>query len=171
MNDLFQCDAIITAIERAASENETGEISEDQMQAVVEAHTQSMAQLEKLVNYLGFLDGYIATGQGEIERIGRLVNQAKNRMNGIKRYVTPYIAQQREKLGRPLDVGTHRLSVRKSESVEVTDVETFRAGGFPNESRIKTAYEPDKQAIEAYIEKHGAHPGAEIRKNVSLIIK
>ena len=170
-NDIYQCESIIAEIERVAAENETGEITEEQLQALVEAQTKSMQQLDRLVNYLCFLDSYINTGQGEIERIHKLISQAKKRQESVKRYLTPYVDMQRQKLGRPLDVGTHRLSTRKSETVVITDLETFFVGGFPNESRTKTIHEPDKGKLKAYLAEHGGHPGAEIQKNVTLTIK
>jgi hypothetical protein len=171
MNDIYRCESIIAEIERIAATNETGEITEEQLQALVEAQTASMVQLEKLCNYLSWLDSYINTGQGEIERIHKLVSGAKKRQESIKRYITPYVDAQREKLGRPLDVGTHRLSTRHSESIVITDPESFSVGAFPNESRTKTIHEPDKGKIKAYIEEHGSHPGAVVQKNISLTIK
>jgi hypothetical protein len=178
MNDMniYQCEDFIRQIE-ATVDPETGELSEEQFQALVMAHTTSLAKLGKVIDFLAYCDRYIETGQKEIERIHKLMAQAKKRRDSCKEWITPYVDDQKQKIGRPLDVGTRRVSTRHTKSVVITDPETFAAGGFPNESRVKTTYEPDKEKIKKFIEdkkkkkEEGGHPGAEIRENVSLIIK
>jgi len=174
MNELaniYQCQEMLHLIETEAAQNETGEITEEQFQALVLAQTTSLAKLEKIVNYTVFLKSYIEAGQCEIERIHNLITQAKKRLQSVKDYITPFVDAERERLGRPLDVGTHRLSTRHTKSVVITDPESFAKGTFPNESRTKIIHEPDKQAIAAYINQHGSHPGAEIQKNINLHVK
>lgn len=172
MNDMniYQCEDFIRQIE-ATVDPETGELSDEQYKALVLAHTTSLAKLSKVIDFLDYCDKYIEMGQKRTEQIHKLMSQAKRRRDSCKDWITPYIDHKRQELGRPIDLDLHKVSTRHTKSVVITDPETFAAGGFPNESKVKTVYEPDKEAIKRFIEKNGCHPGAEIRENISLIIR
>ena len=167
-NSLYRCESIIQQIEVLA-ESSNGEITEDQLAELVQAQTASLALLGKLCGYIHHLESYIAAGTSEIERANKLVNSAKKRLASVKGYLTPYVAEQREKLGRPLNVGTNRLSVRHSQKVVITD--DHFSENFPNECTKKVTYTPNKAMIEIYIKKHGNHPGAVLQPNISLQMK
>ena len=171
MNEsLYKCESIIRQIEALADAND-GEVTDDQLAELVRAQTTSLDKLGSLCGFIKHLEAYIAFGESEMKRINGRVDQAKNRLASVRGYLTPYVDEQRRKLGRPLDVDTFRLSTRHSTQVVITDDETFKAGGFPGESITKTTHVPDKKAIKDYIAKHKSHPGAVLKENVSLQLK
>lgn len=167
---IYECQEIIDAIERQAEQNE-GELTDEQMAALVEANAKNLAQMGKLAGAIAYLDFYVDTGQKEIDRINKLLTTAKTRRDSIKRFLTPFVAEQRAKLGRPVDAGKFKLSVRNSKAVIITDPECFARGGYPDESRKKVIWEPDKKALKERLESGKSHPGAELEERQSLIIK
>jgi len=166
---LYECQHIEQQIEDCAAQND-GEVSEEQLQALVEANATSIEKLSGLVAYIRHLDNFRSTGDGEIQRIRGLCNKAKKRLDNIKRFMLPFVETRRAKIGHPIDVGTSRLSTRKSTAVVITDPESFAAGAFPDLSTRKIIYTPDKRAIKERLQKRTTHPGAELEQRTSLII-
>lgn len=157
---IYDCDDIIRQIEATADMND-GEISEQDMQELVEAQTASIEKLGKLINYIGFLDGFIATAKHEIGRIQARKKTAENRIEGIKKYLLPYI----EKNG-PKTVGTHRISTRKSKAVVL--VEGFN---HPEYGEEVTVFKPDKKKIRESIESGIEVKGAILENRVNVQIR
>ncbi len=163
MNELtiYECDAIIRQTEAIAAQNE-GEIPEEQLQALVEAQTTSIAKLGNLCGFMKHLEHGISLCQTEEERIARMRKVAENRLDSIKRYLLPYIQQQ----GRPVSIGTFKLSTRKSTAVMLAD-------GFEHLDYCvtKTVITPDKMKIKKALQDGRDVPGAVLVERLSVQLK
>lgn len=167
---LYDCGEIFRIMDQYA-DPETGEISEAGMAAIVAAQTASLTHLSKLVNAISFLEHFQDVCKAEENRIKCRRQIAENRVESIKKYLMPYVRSEVERTGHPLTVGTHTLSTRKSEAVELSDL-------FTNDSQNrklwcveKTTYAPDKKKIGEALEKGESISGASLKQNVSLQIK
>ena len=162
MNNLYNTLALENQIEKLAADND-GELSEEMLQTLVEAETQSLVQVENLVKYIRKLELGIEMCKTEEERIKTMRGKADKRIEGIKKYLTPYVSKHGK-----IELGTFTLMTRKSESVEITD-----------ESRIPLAFmheipvqlKPDKVMIKKELKSGKAVPGAELKENDNLQIK
>ncbi len=163
--NLYELTQIENQIEQIAILNE-GEIPEEELQKLVEAQTQSLIQIENLVHYIKHLEYFQETAKKEEERIKNLRQKAEKRVDSIKKYLTPYI-QSKSKL----DVGTFKLSVRRSESVEVD--EDFVEKSDPEYINYKEIISktPDKIKIKKALEIGEIVPGARLKENFNLQIK
>jgi len=140
---LYECQSIIQQVEDRAAAND-GELSEEDMQAIVVAQTSSMERLGGLVGYMKHLESWQATCKAEEARIAKRRKTAENRLSSIKKYLAPYIQITGKKT-----VGTHTLSLRKSQAVEVVE-------GFANTEYGKhvTTFKADKAKIKADLKAH-----------------
>ena len=167
---LYGCQGIVQQLEDEAARNE-GVLSEEAIQRIVEAHTTSLAKLESIGSLIQYLDRYINMAQGEIDRINELKRVAKNRLESVKKFVLPFVIDQREKLGRPIEAGAHKFSTRKSTAVVITDPDSFAAGCFPDFSTKTVQYLPDKGKIKELLQSGKTHPGAELSERTILVVK
>lgn len=158
--NIYECDDLLRQIEAKAATND-GELSDEDMQAIVLAQTQSIEQLGKLVNYVKYLEGFETIAKAEIERIQAKRKTATNRIEGIKRWLLPYV----QKHGA-VHVGTHRLSTRSSQGVVLAD-------GFSNPQYgvTETVFKPDKKAIKESIQKGIEVKGAVLENRLSVQIR
>jgi hypothetical protein len=150
---------------------ETGEIPESTMLAIVSVHTSAMENLRKLCSAIGFLERFDDMCKAELARVKSKQEQAARRLESIKRYLLPYVQQERERLGRPITVGTYTLSTRKSEAVEVSEVFTHDSQNRKLYCTKKITYTPDLKKIRNTIKGGEQVNGASIKPNVSLQIK
>jgi len=159
--NLYEISVLEKQIERAAADND-GEISEEQLKALVEAQTASVVQIEKLCQYIRHLELGAEACKAEEERIRTMRNRADNRVASIKTYLTPYI----EKHGK-FEAGTFTLSLRKSSRLKLED-----GISVPSEFvRVVESVSVDKDGMKKAI-KAGAHiDGAYIEDHYSLQIK
>lgn len=158
--NIYECEELKRQIEAKADMND-GELSDEDMKAIVLAQTQSMVQLDKLVNYIKYLEGFETVAKTEIERIQSKRKTAANRVNGIKRYLRPYI----ERHG-PVNIGTHRISTRKSQGVVLAD--DFNN---PEYGTTETIFKPDKKRIKESIKGGIEVKGAILEDRVSVQIR
>jgi hypothetical protein len=158
--NIYDCDALIKVIEAKAEMND-GELSDEDMQQIVLAQTSSIEQLGKLVGYIKYLEGNISLAKSEIDRIQARKRMAENRINSIKNWLLPYI----QKKGA-VNVGTHRLSTRKSQGVVLAD-------GFnnPQYGEEVTTFKPDKKAIKESIKNGIEVKGAVLEDRISVQIR
>jgi hypothetical protein len=159
---IYDCQELIRLVDEKANE-ESGEVSEPDMQLIVDAHTQSIELLNKMVGYMGYLGRFCDNAISEIDRIEERYRAAKNRLDNIKRYLLPYVKNK----GGKVTVGTHQLSIRKSKAVVIAD-------GFDNPmySRIvPETKEPDKKKIKESIESGIEVKGAILENRESLQVK
>jgi hypothetical protein len=142
-------------------EADDGDISEEQLQAIVELHTQSMEKLNSLCGFIRYLEHGIEACKAEKDRINRMQKAAENRLARVKQYVTPFVKSQ----GR-INLDTITLSVRKSVSVELEP-------DFKNPYFCKVVKEliPDKRAIKEALKNEEKIQGARLITNFNLQIK
>lgn len=160
MSVLYDVMEIENAIENIAAEN-NGEISEEMLQKLVLAQTNSLIQIESLAKYVKHLEYFQESAKKEEERIYTLRKRAENRVESIKKYLTPYI----ESHGK-VEVGTFKISIRKSESVELDD--NFNN---PNYQTQVISYKTDKSQLKLDIKTGKTIEGARIKENLNLQIK
>jgi len=115
MSNIYDVREIENQIERIAEAN-AGEIPEDMISALVEAQMKSISTITGLCKYLKSIDLFSEACKSEENRIADLRKRAEKRKESIIQYITPYVARD----GR-IDAGTFKLSIRKSERVEVDD--------------------------------------------------
>jgi hypothetical protein len=141
--NLYECEELIRLIETKAEMND-GELSDDDLQTIVQTRTSSIEQLGKLVNYIKYLDGISLLAKTEIERLQARKKTAENRIEGIKKWLLPYIQEH-----GAVTVGVHRISLRKSQGVVLTE-------GFenPEYGEFIETFKPDKKLIKESIQ-HG----------------
>lgn len=157
---IYECDDVIKAVEARAAISD-GELSEEDLQAIVNAQTESKEKLEKLANYIKHLDGFSELARCEIQQLQAKKKVAENRIAGIKRYLLPYLRAH-----GPITTGLRRLSTRKSTGVVLAD-------GFDNElyGELIKEFKPNKKAIKASIQAGIDVPGAVLESRVSVQIK
>jgi hypothetical protein len=160
--NLYEISSLENQIEKLAAEND-GEITEEMMQALVEAETQSLVQIENLCKYIRKLDLGIEMCDAEIKRINTMKEKAGKRIEGIKKYLTPYVAKHGK-----IESGTFTLSTRKSESVDIIDKEKIPIN---YRTVIPETWNPDKKLIKDDIKKGVIVPGAELQEKDNLQIK
>ena len=153
---LYQCQELMDQIEA-----NDGEVSEEQLKAIVELHTQSMTKLGSLCGFIRYLEHGIEACKAEKDRINRMQKVAENRLDRVKQYVTPFVRSQ----GR-INLDTVTLSVRQSVSVELEP-------GFKNPYFCKVVKEliPDKRAIKEALKDEEKIEGARLVTNFNLQIK
>ena len=162
MNDLtlYECDELIKIIETKAEMND-GELSEEDMQSIVEAQTTSIQKLNGLINYVMYLDGFSELAKKEITRIQERKKTAENRVDSIKRYLLPYVLKNGKKT-----VGTHTISTRKSKGVVLADEFNNIQYG-----EIVETFKPDKKKIKESIENGIEVQGAVLEERVNVSIR
>jgi hypothetical protein len=157
---LYECDDLINALETQA-ELHDGELAEEDIKALVEAHTQSMDLLNKLIRLVKYLEGFDVLAKTEIDRIQTKRKTANKSIEYIKRYLLPYVQTH-----GPRDVGVYRLSTRKSQGVVLAD-------GFnnPQYGRTVTEFKPDKKRIKDSIKNGIEVKGAMLEDRINVQIK
>lgn len=157
--NIYECDELIRSIEAKAEAND-GELTDDDMQAIVLAQTSSVQQFGKLINYVRYLEGFATLAKAEMDRLQARKKTAENRIESIKRWLLPYLEQH-----GPVSIGTCRLSLRASKGVVLAD-------GFsdPNYCETVTVLKPDKKKIKDSIESGIEVKGAvlELRHHVQI---
>ena len=170
LTTLYGCSAIMQAFEDEAAAND-GVLTEEGIQRITEAFTTSLDKLANIGGLIEHLEGRINLAQSEIDRINGIKRVDKNRLESVKKFVLPFVIDQREKLGRPIEAGAHKFSTRKSTAVVITDPDSFAAGCYPTLSTKKTTYTPDKTKIKELLQKGKTHPGAELEERTILVVK
>lgn len=160
--NLYDIVTIENEIDRIAKEND-GEISEEQLKALVEAETTGLVKVEGLVKYIRHLELFDIECHQEIKRILDMRNRAARRVRSIKQYMTPYVLKKGK-----IDVGTFKLSTTKSETLETIDE-------FCDPIYMTTPKTPDpkvdKNKLKSAIKSGKEVPGAWIEKHDNLQIK
>lgn len=108
---IYECKAIQERIEAQIEAND-GEITDEQLEALVKAQTTSIEKVGNLCGYMKFLEHGIDSCKKEEARIAQMRRVGSNRLEGIKKFLTPFVQDKGK-----LTVGTFRLSTRKSQSV------------------------------------------------------
>lgn len=150
---LYQCQDLIGT--------EDGEVTEEQLQQLVERHTQTMDKLKSLCGFIRYLEHGIAACKQERDRIAQMQNTAEHRLERVKAFLTPFVQDK----GR-IQLETVTLSVRKSVSVELAD-------GFqdPYFCKVVTERVPDKRAIKEALKNNEPIDGAQLATHFHLQVK
>lgn len=156
---IYECDDLIRQIEARVDEN--GEISNEDMQAIVQAHTQSMQLLGKMANYVKYLEAFELIAKAEVDQLQAKRKSVQRRIESIKEYLKDYLYQH-----GPLTIGVRSLSTRKSKGVVLAD-------GFDNPQYCKTetVIKPDKKLIKQDIERGIEVRGAMLEERINVQIK
>ena len=153
---LYQCQDLMNQIEV-----DDVEVSEEQLKAIVESHTQSMTKLKSLCGFIRYLEHGIEACKAEKARINQMQKAAENRLGRVKQYVAPFVKRQGK-----INLDTVTLSVRKSVSVELE-------AGFKNPYFCKVVKEfvPDKKAIKEALKDEEVIEGARLVTKFNLQMK
>lgn len=164
MNELsiYECDAILEELAMEAEKN-NGEIPEEVFEQIVKLNTQSIEKMGNLVGFMSFCGNYSAMCKAEEARIAAKRKIVENRLQSVKKYLTPYIIEHGKQT-----VGTHTLSLRKSEAV-VLEPE-FNNKDYGDDV---VTFKPDKKKIKAFLKDNPALTiwGATLEKKQNLQFK
>jgi phosphoserine phosphatase len=159
----FECAELIHEIELRVQDAD-GEISDDQMQALVEAQTQVPAKLHKLCNFLKLLEAQEKICKDRIAEIKETQARAKSLRERLSGYVASFVDAQ----GKSYHVAEYELKSRASTSVSVPD-------GFDDpmfcRTETKIIVTPDKKAIKEALQANEEVPGCELVTKLNLSIK
>lgn len=157
--NLYDIDEKIEKLAEKAVDYETGEIIEG---VALELELLEMARDKKIENtacYIKNLSAEVAAFDAEIKTLKERKERTERRREWLERYLKGYLS------GEKFNSARVSISYRTSKSVNVF-------GDIPDEyKRVKTIEEPDKTKIKKAIESGAEVPGAELRKNVSMLIK
>lgn len=158
---LYDYQELERIIEETAEKNE-GEISDADLELLVQAQTGQIEKVERLIGYMKYLAGFASMAKEEAERVRAKSKAAENRLESIKKYLTPYVKSK----GGKVDVGVHRLSIRKSERVVLDD-------GFNHPEYCTTVkiVSPDKKKIKESIKSGVEVKGAAMEQRESVVVK
>lgn len=158
--NLYEIMSLENEIEHIAEQNE-GEIPEELLKELVEKQTESIVQIENLCKFLNHLDNFTDVCKKEENRIKNKRKAAENRIESIKKYLTPYVESQGK-----IEAGLFKLSTRQSESVNID--ESFNDQRFitiVQESKI------NKNDVKKAIKSGEIIEGARLIKSINLQIK
>jgi hypothetical protein len=149
--NLYEIVSLENYIEEIAAQND-GEIPEELFRELVEAQTKSLESIDKLCRYIRHLEQFVENAKEEKRRISELQTRAENRVESIKKYLTPYVENRGS-----FDAGTFHLSVIKSESIQLSD--NFNDPEYyeqiiswkPDKKKIKEAIKSGKFVQGAYL--------------------
>jgi len=159
----FACKDLIHEIEVLAKEND-GEISDEQMSALVEAQTQAPAKLLSLCNFLKMGDAHYDTCKARKEEINETQKRTEDVIDRMKAYLAKFIEAQ----GKSYFCGEYELKTRLSKSVELIDKFDNPLFCTVEMVRVVTA---DKKAIKEALLAGEEVPGAELVEKTNLSIK
>ena len=159
----FACNDLIHEIEVLAKDND-GELTDEQVSALIEAQTQSPAKLLSLCNFLKLMESHSKTCKARKEEI----NETQKRTEGVYGRMCDYLAEFIEAQGKSYHVQEYELKTRLSKSIKLID-------GFDNPLFCKietvTVVTPDKAAIKEALIAGEEVPGAELVEKLNLSIK
>lgn len=158
---LYECDKVISEIDRIAEEND-GIVTDEQLQALVEAQTTSITKLGNLCGFMKYLEHGLDACKKEEERISKMRKVAANRLISIKRFLLPWLIEHGK-----TTIDTFTLSMRKSTAVEIS--EPFLDKDYCR--TIPARLEPDKMKIKAALKDGKEIQGATLVERQSVQLK
>ncbi len=160
MSNIYNVSVIENKIERIAADN-GGEIPDELLKELVEAQTKSLDGVKRMVEYVTDGELFISNCKAEEARIKNIREKAGNRIDSIKKYMTPFVKEKKK-----LDVGTFKLSTRKSVKVIVSDNWTN-----PKYMTEKTEFKINKTLLKADLKAGKEIDGASLASYDNLQIK
>jgi hypothetical protein len=159
----FECAELINEIEIKA-QDAGGELTDEQVDALVEAQTQVPAKLHKLCNFLKLLEAKEKTCKDRIDEIKDVAAHTKS----IRERLSSHLAIFVEAQGKSYHVAEYELKTRRSVSTLVPE-------GFDDPmfctTTTKTIITPDKKAIKEALLDGEKVSGCELIEKVNLTIK
>lgn len=159
----FKCADLIHEIEVLAAEQD-GELTDEQMAALVEAHTQAPAKLMSLCNFLKMLEAFVTVCKARKAEI----NTTQKRNEGVRERLAAYLAVWVKDQGKSYHCGDYELKTRESTSVKLVD--GYDDPLFCAIEQVTTVT-PDKARIKEALLAGEDVPGAELVKKTNLSIK
>lgn len=147
------------------NEKELTEVERDLIETTfLEQHTQSLEQIEKTMGFLSFLDSQTKRLKTEMDRMRSQKQWADKLNKKIKAMIADYLQEIGKKT---INVGSYKLSLRKSTSVEVID-----ESRLPDSCLVRTVtVKPSLSKIKAEIKAGEEIEGAKIVEKENLQIK
>lgn len=143
----------------ACVDEETGELFDPE--AFERLQLEKTEKIENLACWVKNLEAYADALNNEKRSIGEKLTKVKNRIDGIKRYMSDNFA------GEKLQTGKVSVGWRSSESVEVSEIEKIPKQYL----KFKEIVEPDKAAIKKAIKDGAEIEGCELVKKQNIQIK
>lgn len=161
--NLYQVDSLERLIDGLTQDN-AGEIPDYLLKALIEAEASTPVKLEEMAKFLQNLENFCNMAKMEEKRIKEKREKVENRIDKIKEFLTPFISRHGS-----FNVGIFKISVRKSERVELDDNFEY----ICDKKYIKTQvnHTIDKDQIKKDIKLGQAVPGARIEQHDNLQIK
>ena len=150
---LYQCPDLI--------DTEDGEVTDEQLQEIVQRHTETMEKVKSLCGFIRYLEHGIVACKQERGRIAQMQKTAEHRLERIKAFLTPFVQERGN-----VQLDTVTLSVRKSVAVEL--VEGFDDPFF---CKVVTERVPDKRAIKEALQQDELIDGARLVTRYNLQVK
>jgi hypothetical protein len=138
-------------------ETDDGEISQEQLETLVNLHTQSIERIKSLCGFIRYLEQGIAA----CKRVNQMQKTAETRLERIKDCLAMFVKEK-----GAITAETFSLSVRKSIAVELEP--EFNNPYF---CKVVTELIPDKRAIKEALANHEEIAGARLVTNYNLQIK
>ena len=159
----FQCNELIHEIEVLAEKND-GELTDEQVQALVEAQVQAPAKLKSLCGFLKLMESHVNICKDRKKEINETQKRAERTLDRMNAYLAPWVEAQ----GKSYHVGEYEMKTRKSSSVKLVD-------GYDDpmfcKTETKTVVTPDKVVIKEALIAGEDVPGAELVHKLNLSIK
>ncbi len=143
----------------ACVDEETGELFDPEAFELLQL--EKTEKIESLACWVKNLEAYAEALNNEKKSINEKQAKVKNRIDGIKRYMSDNFA------GEKLQTGKVSIGWRSSESVEVSEVEKIPKQYL----KIKEVIEPDKRAIKEAIKDGAEIEGCELVTKQNIQIK
>jgi len=160
---LYECTEIVQQIAEMAAAND-GALTDEQVELLVAANTQSIVKLTHMVNFLMLLGAKIDLCKERKQAI----NAGQKRAESVLKRIGDFLALWVEDQGKSYHVGEYELKSRKSTSVKL--VEGFDDPMFCAIETVRTVT-PDKARIKEALLGGEVIEGAELVHRVNLQIK
>jgi hypothetical protein len=140
---LYELTEIEMAMEELA-ERQDGELTDEQIKALVDAQTQSIEKVTGLVKTIRKMEMFEEAATIEIERIKAMKDFCKKRREKMEEFLTPFVV-----LHKKVTAGTFRLSTRESTQTVVPD-------GFndPYYCKVASIKNPSEETVAAALDAH-----------------
>ena len=160
---LYDCVSVVRDIEQQA-EQSGGEISDEQVRAIVATQTQSVVALTRLVGAIKHYESATEFCKAEEKRIAEKRKSVERRIESVKKYLLPYVEGQ----GGKVEAGTFTLTSKKNPPRVIVPE------GFDDElycREIPAHREPDKAAIKTALQAGQNVPWCSLEQDTRLEIK
>lgn len=159
----FGCQNLIDEIEMLAEKND-GELSDEQVQALVEAQTQAPAKLNSLCGFVKLMEAHVQICKERKKEINETQKRAERTLDQMETHLAPWVKKQ----GKSYHVGEYELKTRKSSSVKL--VEGYDDPMFCKTETV-TVITPDKKVIKEALVAGEKVDGAELIEKLNLSIR